>query len=769
MGRSARCGSTLADDFFSPEWYSALRGENTKTNPVFDLFSYTLNYRSGKDQGEVPGLLVQAAPRKTARNREKDFFFALLTIPQGFPISEPEKKELLQKAAHTYYETGGSFTTGLRSAALVIHEALLAKSRRVWAGSDGQRVLLNLGVVHQDVVFLVHAGATSSLLMRKMGVEIFAEPQGDEPTFGVAEAPDLRYYQVRLEAGETVVFSPRLPVGWTPQTLAGLPSGSGREALRRRLLAQSSGEVLAAIFQVQPGTGTIHPLMYRPGIAAETPAEGSAPGISQPAGSGSTPRQEAIRPAENPVLSPDIPVSRQSRASDEIEPGNHRDQMVAPVLRRKVARAGIGAAGFLQTLGRKMQTLLGRVLPTREDETPGISTATMFFIAIAVPLVVIAIAATVYVRTGRTNIHSAYMARAQEIALQAVSQVDPALQRTAWEEVLIWVDKAEKYGETDESTALRQQAQTTLDTMDAIRRLTYQPALAVQLDSSIQVVKLVSTREEDLYALDSSGRVHRLIYSNPDYDVDTKFNCASGAIGMVTVGPLVDIVTLPQNNPHRAAIMGIDGAGNLLFCSPDKGPEAASLTPPSNLWGEIKSIAISADALDILDTRNNNVLRYEGMQTDFQGQPRDYFDQDRPADLSTVIEITASDEYLFLLHQDSRMTVCQFRTGMTKTRCDDPLPYHMVMTGQTDAEVTVPPAQFMQLQITQPPEPSLYILDVSGAAVYHFSHKLNMKQQFRADPQDPWLPEDTVSAFVVTPGRRIILAYANRLYFATLP
>ena len=143
--------------------------------------------------------------------------------------------------------------------------------------------------------------------------------------------------------------------------------------------------------------------------------------------------------------------------------------------------------------------------------------------------------------------------------------------------------------------------------------------------------------------------------------------------------------------------------------------------------------------------------------------------QDRPADLSTVIEITASDEYLFLLHQDSRMTVCQFRTGMTKTRCDDPLPYHMVMTGQTDAEVTVPPAQFTQLQITQPPEPSLYILDVSGAAVYHFSHKLNMKQQFRADPQDPWLPEDTVSAFVVTPGRRIILAYANRLYFATLP
>ena len=437
--------------------------------------------------------------------------------------------------------------------------------------------------------------------------------------------------------------------------------------------------------------------------------------------------------------------------------------------RQEAARVGLGVEGFLKRMGRGVQTFLVRLLPEQKDTLPKLTTATMLFIAIAVPVVIIAIAATVYVRSGRTNIQAAYIQKAQEIAQQAVSQQDLSAQRTAWEEVILWLDKADKYRITDESIDLRQQAQGTLDNMDAIRRLTFQPALAIQMDARVNIVKLLASSSEDLYALDSDGWVHHLVKTGTEYEIDSKFTCGSGSVGMIIIGPLVDIVSLPPNNPHRAAIMGIDASGNLLYCSPNKGSEAVSLVPPPNLWGELRAVALSGDGLDVLDGKNNIVWRYEDLDLDFQGQPRDFFDNERPTDLSSVIDLEASDEFLFILRADGQMAVCEFRTGMTYTRCNDPTAYHMIIGGKTDVGVTIPPAQFIQMQITQPPEPSLFILDASGPAVYHFSHKLNMKLQYRPDLQDRWLPDRTVSAFVVTPARNLVLAFGNRLYIAPLP
>ena len=77
------------------------------------------------------------------------------------------------------------------------------------------------------------------------------------------------------------------------------------------------------------------------------------------------------------------------------------------------------------------------------------------------------------------------------------------------------------------------------------------------------------------------------------------------------------------------------------------------------------------------------------------------------------------------------------------------------------------------MQSTQPPDPSLYLLDPSSQAIYHFSLRLNYQRQLRPDTDlllEASTPEKPATAFTISPDNRItFMALGNQVLYAGMP
>jgi hypothetical protein len=439
--------------------------------------------------------------------------------------------------------------------------------------------------------------------------------------------------------------------------------------------------------------------------------------------------------------------------------------------RRTVSAALRGGHSLREKSADFLRRFLPRMLPGQPDKLPVLSPAVLIFIAIAVPLVIVAAASTAYIQKGRNEQHQVYLTQAQVLFDQANSQSDGTLQKVNLDAALEWVSKAEAYGVSDDSAALRRQLQSTLDTLEGIQRLDLQLALPGSFDNDVHITRIVASQAEDLYMLDSTnGRVFRLIYTRPGYEVDNQFVCGQGVVGGLIIGRLIDIAAAPIGNSFNAAVVGIDEFGNLLYCSSTSANTlAVTLPPPDAGWGKIKAISVDSSSMLVLDVGSNAVWRYEGFNLDFQNPPRFFFDSVVP-DLSTAIDLFQNRDELFLLNQDGHMILCTYsNVYSTPTRCEDPYPYQMALPGQSTQEVATLGGNVEKMQLTQPPEPSVYFLDSTSPAVYQFSLVLNFVRKLRPSTSTGQLPQSPPSAFVVTTGRNLVLAFGNRIYSAPLP
>ncbi len=431
-----------------------------------------------------------------------------------------------------------------------------------------------------------------------------------------------------------------------------------------------------------------------------------------------------------------------------------------------------GWRAFKQRFGAGFSALLARIMPGQADKLPTVAPGVLVFIAVAVPLIIVAVATTVYLQNGRGEQHKALMAQSLAAVTQAQAQADPVLQRVTYEAALDWVRQAEQYGITDESRTLKAQISSAIDAMDGVSRFELHPALSSDFDRGVRISQIWASPTEDLYLLDSAnGRVLRMVYTRPGYEIDPQFSCGPGMVGSLIIGPLVDIVLAPTGNTFDAVILGIDGTGNLLYCSLNAGKTTAvTLPPPDAGWGKIQAITYQNSVLSVLDPGGNGVWRYEGFGLDFSAKPRLFFDNIVP-DLSGAIDLAVYLDDLFVLNQDGHMVVCTYsNVEVTPTRCSDPYPYRISTAGQAPQELVVMNAQFTQIQATQPPEPSLYFLDVSGKAVYQFSMSLNFVRRLQPNTNtDNPLPDSAPSALAVTGGRNLVVAYDNRIFIAAVP
>ncbi len=804
---------------------------------VFDLFLFSLHVKDNQSQPELAGLFTAVAPRASSRIRSEDLLVMLLSLTgsENFPAAEQE--DLFQSLVKTYFKSTGTVTSGMRSVAEQLNTFLLERNLRN-AREGVQTVgVLNLAVFHHESLYLVHVGQTHSYVMTREHVQDFCDPYTAGRGTGVSRTINLRYFQEQVQPGDVLVLSANPPAGWTPAALVNSTQLT-LDHLRRRLLSHSGPDLEAAVVQLQKGKGQIHRLRLRTSLpvtqssaplpepagnslldteempeapavrqrpsrpapvrpapqppAAVEPVEAVKPlqedaGAAAPAGvfiggepqaqpeshpveRRATRRPKPAKPPAQPAAS--TPAATPATPAPSAKPA--RPKKAGPTLRQRLATLWLAGRRVRQKSSQNSQTLLTRLMPGTTTELPSVSPAALLFIAILVPLLVTAVAGTVYFRRGLGEEQQIYMVQAQQFAAQAAKDKDASLQRNDWNQALTFVEKAEVYGRTDESRALHKQAQQAVDNIDGVIRLSMLPTIEGNFASAINITRMVAT-DTDVYLLDSTqGRVLRMFVTGQGYQVDPQFNCGQGpAGGGIIVGPLIDITAIPPDAPNKATLLAIDASGNILYCTPGDAPLSKMLPKPQGYWGTISGITFSGRSLYVMDSKLSAVWIFKSDATlGFGDAPTLFFGKDVPA-IGDVIDMSVYSDDLYMLHQDGEMTRCTYSNfDSSPTRCITPFPYMDERPGSDPRPIKFSNTQFTQMLIAQPY--SVYIMDVKKPAMYHFSLSMGLQQVLVPDQNgDYLLPTTLPTAFAVMPdlsaSRRAFIAYGNQVFYAPLP
>jgi hypothetical protein len=803
---------------------------------VFDLFLFSLHLTNNQNLPDLPGLFSAIAPRGASRIRSEDLLIMLLSLANNDSFPAAEQEDLFQSLAKTYYKSTGTVTSGMRSVAEQLNSFLLERNLRSPREVPQTVGVLNLAVFHHDSLYLVHVGQTHSYTMTPDLVQDFSDPYTSGRGAGVSRTINLRYFQEQVHPGDVLVLSANPPAGWTPSALANSTQLT-MDHLRRRLLSHSGPNLEAAVIQLQKGKGQIHRLRLRTSLPVtqssapvQEPAGSSLldsedefdAALAAPAAPAPPSRERPSRPlperapVQSPVSAPpaeaDIPapespatppvaappgvfISGTPQVQPESRPAERRPthrprptppaappppvkqprpKKEGPTLRQKLAASWLDGRSARQKSKQNWDNLVARLMPGTSTELPSMSPAALLFIAILVPLLVTAVAGTVYFRKGLAQEQQLYMVQAQQFAAQAAKDKTPSLQRNDWNQALTFVTKAETYARTNASQALHKKAQQALDNMDGVIRLSMLPAIPGGFASSINITRMVAT-DTDVYLLDSTqGRVLRLFLTGEGYQVDPQFKCGQGpAGGGIIVGPLIDITAIPPDAPNKATLLAIDANGNILYCTPGDIPLSKMLPQPQGYWGTISGITFSGRSLYVMDTKLSAVWIFKGDATlGFGDAPTLFFGNDVPS-IGNVIDMLIYSDDLYLLHNDGQMTRCTYSTFQNSpTKCTTPFPYLDDRPGANPTPTKFPNTKFSQMLIAQPY--SIYIMDIKKPALYHFSLSLSMQQALVPDQNGDYpLPNSIPTAFAVMPdlsaSRRAFIAYGNQVFYAPLP
>ncbi len=769
-----------------------------------DLTLVPLYRVNGQDQASLPGLMAAMPPRRAARSREHDRLIVYLHLTGNVSFSTGEYMQFASRATVAFYDTHGSLTSALRAAAESINKPLF--DRNMASSGRGQYVagMLILAAIRDAHVTLLLSGPVHTYLSGSQGLQDISDAFSGK---GLGLNPVLPFYfsQAELQAGDRMIFSSKIPAAWESALKDASPASL--EAVRRRLMTLTSEDLNAALLYAAPGSGLLTVLrpasetqasteeaatiVPEPERAVPSPLESKSTAV--PAGTAPTPEVHTLQPSayaiplepEEEIKVPEPDPSSQSildslprlKPMPDTDAGGQAEpvetEAVQPRLpserTRQTARKVASGLQFWrqsrERIDQGLRRFLPRLLPGSGEAAAPLSSTTMAFVAILIPLVVVTIASLVYFRYGRSVQYEEYLVQARDANAQVQNLTDPALQREALQRELFYLDKADSYSPTDETRSLRQQAQASLDQLQGISRLQFQPVLSS--GTGVQISRLAAN-ENDLYLLDAQrGGILRIALNNGVFQPDSSFTCAPGSYGGYTVGSLVDILAMPTVNSMNATVLGIDASGNLLYCTPGSFAQAIPLPPPDTNWGRVKAFTLDSGNLYVLDSQARAVWVYVGKDGTFVDRPYFFFGGQIPT-LEDAIDLAVSGDDLYILHSDGHLSTCSYsRIQTVPTRCVDPAPLINPFPAYRDVNLFTQ-AHFTQMMFTPAPDSSLLLLDSDGQGLFRFTARtLELQNQLRpqAGSANP-LPAGHVGAMTVGPNHVLYFAVQDRVYFA---
>ncbi len=741
---------------------------------MYDLFVNTLNLTGGKEAAGLPNFLVTAAPRRSARGREADLLGILLTFSGSAPMSAEQLRELLEQLGARYFATPGTVTAAMRAAAEALNNFILNRNLR--SAGEGWRAtgMLNLAVVRRGLLYLGQAGSTRAILINSGGVRTFFDTEAAAQPLGTSRAPLIRYSQMEIQPGDLLVLCANPPAIWSEELLKSATRLS-LDVLKRRLIQDAGSGLQFALIQPGPGRGRIIPRRWsalegqQPTREAAVPPRSAAalPDRPAPPASSPPPFDEDLEEATSGAAAP--PPSAPPASAVRAAPPSPRQP--SPHAAR-AARAVIQSASGASAVWGKIKSALGRLgmrmLPGSAEKPAGLSSGAAWFITIAIPLVVVAMATTIYLRTGRGEQQRVYLAQANQFAVQAQTTDDPALRRNSWLQAQYWLERAEQFGISDQTRAARLQIESALDSLDGVSRLELSLAMNDTFPQPVQISRMAFSGQ-DLYVLDDrSGAVFRLISTNIGFVLDKSFTCGPGQMGALTIAPLIDLAPLEINNALNAAVVALDANGILLYCGPGTDTRAVMLPSPMIGWGKLKLMTLNRDVMHVLDAEKNALWRYDGDRGQFDNPPGPFFSGQVPARFDTFVDMVINAGELFLLRDSGELVQCTYSTvpAIKDGGCRDPAALTDARQGETRSVTRFENALFTRLALSANRD-SIYVLDSQNNAIYRFSLKLNLDRVLVMRMQDGTsLAGMTPTAFAAAPGNIFYIAFGDTIYQA---
>jgi hypothetical protein len=421
-------------------------------------------------------------------------------------------------------------------------------------------------------------------------------------------------------------------------------------------------------------------------------------------------------------------------------------------------------------VGHFFKTFFSRVGLTDEEGVTTLSNQTMLAIALVVPLVVVVMAVGIYLSRGRTLQYQYYLEQAEMASISAYAAEDPSLAREGWTQAMLYLDQAESFRRTGEVTQLRSDAQRALDLLDGAVRLAYHPAIAGTLHDGINITRIISYGL-DLYLLDAAGgRVIHATRGGQGYQIDPEFVCSAGNFSGGAVDTLVDMVSLPINNPYQAHVLAADAIGNVIYCGPGQSPVVQTLPRGEGGVGAVTRIAGEGNLLYVLDPSADAVRVYRSTNGQFLDEPTNFFtgaDDGQKPPLVTIVDIAVNGSELYLLRDDGLLVSCVV-TGLqgNPVNCENPVDYVDGRPGKEDQPVVMPDSPFIAVQYTLPPEPAVNILEGESADIFRFSLRFRLHQRLRSDFSNYEILSPTATAFTIGVDRIAFVAYGHQVFYA---
>jgi hypothetical protein len=751
----------------------------------------------GQDQPSLPGLMAALPPRKVARGRQQDRLIVYLVLGGEAAVTTGDYVQAVSRAAVSFFETPGTLTAALRTAASSINQLLYSRNQSRSAPGQYTLGLLTLAAVRDSQVTMLMSGPMQAFVISSRGVQHLTESLSGRG-LGLSETAPHHFSQVSLEVNDRLLLCAKPPTAWAAPLQDFSPASL--DATRRRLMAAAPAEVNAILLQATEGEGTLN--VTRPAAnGADTLQHGAAtsgqaaqlaaagPGVQEaevPAANALSGRDADLEAPSAYAIPPDaeaeLPAAESTWDEPPLPPGSlprmeelgvesaARREPRRPSRRsREAARTVVSAMRTSRAVTGKVTQSIGnfipRLLPVSTQTTWSSLSPAMAFIAVLVPLVVVTVATAVYIRFGRSIQYEQYLVQAQDARAQATGLTDAVAQREAWERELGALDQAENFNSTTETEALRAEAQQSLDKLLGIVRLQFQPVL--RNGPGIRIGRLAAGAN-DLYVLDAErGAVVHLSMTGTGYELDRDFNCAPGTYDIYTVGPLVDLITLPDVNAFNAAILGVDAGGNLLYCAPGQVARGSQLPPPDTNWDRIKAFTLDGGNLYVLDSQAHAVWVYTGKNSAFVDRPYFFFGAQIP-ELEDAIDLAVSADNLYVLHSDGRVSTCSYsRVEAVPTRCTDPATLVNPLPAFRDVDL-FSEAHFTEMAFSPAPDSALALLDADGQGVYRFvPRSLELQSQLRAVTAGAnTLPAGQVTAMAFSPNHNLYFVIADRIYYA---
>ncbi len=607
-----------------------------------------------------PGALIEVTPKKTARGRELDLFFALV-LPGGDSSAKPEFYERMSGyASDAYYGSTGSVTSGLQAVFKTLNENLYmhnAEARR--SGQKRFEASLICGVLRGVELYIGRVGGAVAALRNDGQVTPFPVNFDDDegligPPLGVHVDPDTQVKHFTLTHGaRLLVGDPALAdlsMDQVAATLAYHDIGALLNGVKEVCVREKITNVQLSAFEFvkagEPVTLPVREVETTAVIGAPT-ATAVGAGQAPPADGSLTGGVSAA--STTPILTPDT--------GGELRRSNKRKE----TLDRTMGALALGVAGFFQVINR----IFAMSVPKPKAGSRGwLSTPAATGLALLIPVIVVGAVVILWVTGTGESEYDRCIAETNETATIArgipVNDVDSTI--NAWNTVILKAEECLTLRQNDpEMRALIGEARTVIDALLSIERRD----LSVLDTFPNANLSRVVLQGEDLYVLDDGNdQVYRVTLGTDGLSISRRQEPIpnmrrNASVQQFTIGDVVDIAWsergggLSQSN----AITMLDSNGILVDCSPRFLQDcSAQQLPATETWNTPSKIVYWGGGLYVLDAAANQIWRYRSTGAAFSNTPTEYFTGTGRPDIRTAIDFDIdTDGVVFILLADGRM------------------------------------------------------------------------------------------------------------------